>query len=143
MWVFDGNGFTMACLAVWIRTVALRWDLPQWRSAQERWMRPHPTAPVNVARISVTTSVTDFTAPEADFAALLLASVLGDHICHVEAAGVGTAPVRLPEQSGYQARRRIHLTAISGTCSKQSNGPISSDGGPFEDRRPVWECLPF
>jgi hypothetical protein len=24
MWVFDGNGFTMACLAVWIRNVALR-----------------------------------------------------------------------------------------------------------------------
>jgi hypothetical protein len=71
MWVFDGNGFTMACLAVWIRTVALRWDRPQWRGAQERWMRRHPTAPVNVARISVTTSVTDFTAPEADFAALL------------------------------------------------------------------------
>jgi hypothetical protein len=27
-------------------------------------MRRHPTAPVNVARISVTTSGTDFTAPE-------------------------------------------------------------------------------
>jgi hypothetical protein len=25
MWVFDGNGFTMACLVVWIRNVALRW----------------------------------------------------------------------------------------------------------------------
>src|SRR5258707_11800054 len=25
MWVFDGNGFTMACLAVWIRNIALRW----------------------------------------------------------------------------------------------------------------------
>src|SRR6266852_6319523 len=25
IWVFDGNGFTMACLAVWIRNVALRW----------------------------------------------------------------------------------------------------------------------
>jgi hypothetical protein len=24
MRVFDGNGFTMACLAVWIRNVALR-----------------------------------------------------------------------------------------------------------------------
>src|SRR5216684_217975 len=66
MWVFDGNGFTMACLAVWIRNVALRWGLPQWRGGQERWMRWHPTAPVNVARISVATSGTDFTAPEAD-----------------------------------------------------------------------------
>jgi hypothetical protein len=34
-------------------------------------MRRHPTAPVNVARISVATSGTDFTAPEADFAALI------------------------------------------------------------------------
>src|SRR6266568_7019149 len=25
MWVFDGKGFTMACLAVWIRNVAVRW----------------------------------------------------------------------------------------------------------------------
>jgi hypothetical protein len=24
MWVFDGNGFTMACLAVWIRNEELR-----------------------------------------------------------------------------------------------------------------------
>src|SRR5258707_8428192 len=61
MWVFDGNGFTMACLAVWIRNVALRWGLPQWRGGQERWMRRHPTAPINVARISVATSGTDFT----------------------------------------------------------------------------------
>ena len=30
-------------------------------------MRRHPTAPVNVARISVATSGTDFTAPEAEF----------------------------------------------------------------------------
>src|SRR5258707_5823309 len=71
MWVFDGNGFTMACLAVWIRNVALRWDLPQMTIRQERWMRRHPTAPVNVARISVATSGTDFTAPEAGFAALI------------------------------------------------------------------------
>src|SRR5258707_7515215 len=67
MWVFDGNGFTMAYLAVWIRNVALRWGLPQWRGGQEEWMRRHPTAPVNVARISVATSRADFTAPEADF----------------------------------------------------------------------------
>ena len=33
-----------------------------------------PTAPVNVARISVATSGTDFTAPEADFAALIQAA---------------------------------------------------------------------
>src|SRR3954468_9172286 len=25
MWVFDGNGFTMTCLAVWIGNVALGW----------------------------------------------------------------------------------------------------------------------
>src|SRR5216683_5022410 len=74
MWVFDGNGFTMACLAVWIGNVALRWGLPQWRGGQERWMRRHPTAPVNIARISVATSGTDFTAPEADFAALIRAA---------------------------------------------------------------------
>jgi hypothetical protein len=37
-------------------------------------VRPHPTAPVNVVRISVATSGTDFTAPEADFAALIRAA---------------------------------------------------------------------
>jgi hypothetical protein len=37
-------------------------------------MRQHPTAPVNVARISIATSGTDFTAPEADFAALIRAA---------------------------------------------------------------------
>jgi len=74
MWVFDGNGFTMVCLAVWIRNVALRWDLPQRRYGRERWMRQHPTAPVNIASISVATSGTDFTAPGADFAALIRAA---------------------------------------------------------------------
>jgi hypothetical protein len=39
-------------------------------------MRRHPTAPVNVARISVATSGTDFTAPEADFVALIRAARL-------------------------------------------------------------------
>jgi hypothetical protein len=37
-------------------------------------MRRHPTAPVNVAGISVATSVTDFTALEADFGALIRAA---------------------------------------------------------------------
>ena len=37
-------------------------------------MRRHPTAPANVARISVATSGTDFTAPEANFAALIRAA---------------------------------------------------------------------
>src|ERR1700730_12261841 len=63
MWVFDGNGFTMACLAVWIRNVALRWGVAQWRGGQERWMRRHPTAPVSVAPMSVARSGTDFIAP--------------------------------------------------------------------------------
>src|SRR3954453_10196709 len=27
MWVFDGNGFTMECLAVWIRNLALPWGV--------------------------------------------------------------------------------------------------------------------
>ena len=60
-------------------------------------MRRHPTAPVNVARISVATFGTDFTAPEAEFAALIptAASVLGDHICQEGTAGVRTAPDRL------------------------------------------------
>ena len=37
-------------------------------------MRRHPTAQVNVARISVATSGTDFTAYETDFAALIRAT---------------------------------------------------------------------
>src|SRR5882762_10921380 len=36
--------------------------LPQGRGGQERLMRRHPMAPVNVVRISVATSGTDFTA---------------------------------------------------------------------------------
>jgi hypothetical protein len=46
-------------------------------------MRRHPTAPVNVARISVATSGTDFIAPEADFAALIRAAGLSriDQTC--------------------------------------------------------------
>src|SRR6266849_8984592 len=48
--------------------------LSQGRGDQERWMRRHPMAPVNVVRISVATSGTDFTAPEADFAALIRAA---------------------------------------------------------------------
>ena len=66
MWVFDGNGFTMACLVVWIWCVAPRSDLPQSRCGLERWMRRYPTVPVNVAEISVATSGTDFTEFEAD-----------------------------------------------------------------------------
>src|SRR3981081_1546244 len=80
MWVFDGNGFTMTYLAVWIRNAV--GGLPQWRGGQERWMRRHPTVPV---RISVATSGTDFTAPEADFAAPIRAAGfwLGSAHCHV------------------------------------------------------------
>jgi hypothetical protein len=37
-------------------------------------MQRHPTAPVNVAKISVATFGTDFIAPEADFAALIRAA---------------------------------------------------------------------
>src|SRR6266481_7259109 len=48
--------------------------LPQGRGGQERWMRRHPIAPVNVVRISVATSGTDFTAYEADFSALIRAA---------------------------------------------------------------------
>src|SRR5258705_8059107 len=92
MWVFDGNGFTMACLAVWIRNVALRWDLPQMTIRQERWMRRHPTAPVNLARISVATSGTDFTAPEADF----------------PPAGAGKFRQRPADRSRFPHRRNFH-----------------------------------
>src|SRR5215475_11016205 len=76
MWVFDGNGFTMACLAVWIRNVALRWGSSAMMMRSEAVMRRHPTAPVNIVRISVATFGTDFTAPEADFAAFVRAAAL-------------------------------------------------------------------
>jgi hypothetical protein len=55
-------------------------------------MPRHPTAPVNVARISVATSEIDFTAPDADSQrSSWLAYVLGDHMGNVGTAGIGTA----------------------------------------------------
>jgi hypothetical protein len=54
-------------------------------------MRRYPTAPVpTLPRISVARSGTDFTAIEADFAALIQAAgfALGDQPCHVAAAGL-------------------------------------------------------
>ena len=113
MWVFDGKGFTMACLAVWIRNVAVRWGLSAMTMRSAGWMRRHPTAPVNVARISVATSGTDFTAPEADFAALIpaAASVLGVPICHVGSAGFGTAPGPLLALRRAFANYRRRLSA--------------------------------
>src|SRR3981189_1068053 len=87
MWVFDGNGFTMACLAVWIRNVALRWGSSAMMIRSGAVDATNPTAPVNVARISVAISGTDFTAPEADFAALIRAGLcLGRS--HLSAWGV-------------------------------------------------------
>src|ERR1700692_3323664 len=83
MRVFDGSGFTMACLAVLIRNVALRWGSSTRRCGQEQWMRRHPTAPVNVAGISVATFGADFTAPEADFGALILAAGFGPGRSHL------------------------------------------------------------
>src|SRR4030081_4072700 len=74
MWVFDGNGFTMACLAVWIRNVALRWGSSAMARRSGAVDATAANAPVNVTRISVATSGTDFTAPEADFAALIRAA---------------------------------------------------------------------
>jgi hypothetical protein len=56
-------------------------------------MRRHPTAPVNVARISVATSGTDFTAPEPDFAALIRAAGFGPGRSHLSRGScIGTAP---------------------------------------------------
>src|SRR5258708_29737723 len=61
MWVFDGNGFTMACLAVWLRKRRPASGVPQWRGGQERRTRRYPAAPAHVAGISVAISGTDFT----------------------------------------------------------------------------------
>jgi len=72
MWVFDGNGLTMAGLAVWIRNVAVPCGLPHEDDAVgsggcDSIQRLHST----LSRISVAKSGTDFTAPEADFVALV------------------------------------------------------------------------
>src|ERR1700686_1686771 len=58
----------------------------------------------NVARISVATSGTDFTAPGQFWqrSAGLLASVLEDHICHVELQELG-APGPLLAPNGHGA----------------------------------------
>jgi hypothetical protein len=84
-------------------------------------MRRQPTAPVKVVRINVATSGTDFTAPEADFAApsRLLASVLEDHICHVGVVGVRakrTSVSREPrsENDPDRAKTRHFGTTIPG-----------------------------
>src|SRR5580700_5236899 len=65
IWVLDGNGLTMACLAVWIRNVALRWGASAMTMRSEA---VDATAPVDVARIGVATSETDFTRSKAPFA---------------------------------------------------------------------------
>ncbi len=56
-------------------------------------MRRHPTAPVNVARISVPTSGIDFTAPEADFAALIRAAGFSPGRSSWDSAGLPPAAV--------------------------------------------------
>src|SRR5258708_10637094 len=52
------------------------------------------------------------------------------------AIGAKRTSRKSPNSTKYHLRTK-------GPCSNQSNRPISSDGGPSEDRRPVWECLPF
>src|SRR5882724_2684344 len=75
MWVFDGNGFTMACLAVWIRNVALRFEVFRKGEAVRsvgcdgiQWLQS------TLSGISVAISGPDFTAYEADFSALIRAT---------------------------------------------------------------------
>jgi hypothetical protein len=71
-------------------------------------MRLHPPAPANVARISVATSGTDFTAREADFAALIrAASVFRITFVTWELQELGQRLVRSRAQSGLSCSGTI------------------------------------
>src|SRR4029453_17321375 len=64
MWVLDAEGFTMACLAVRIRNLLVhRASMARPSGMMDATASNGPSQ----ARISVATSWTDFTAPEADF----------------------------------------------------------------------------
>jgi hypothetical protein len=78
-------------------------------------MRRHPTAPVNVARISVATSGTDFTAPEADFAALIRAAGFCPGRSHLSRGSCRSAWVRSWRVSDHRhdaGRRRLELDLL-------------------------------
>jgi len=60
----------MACLAVWIRNIALRWGPSAMSAVRSGGCDGIRRLPINVTTISVATSGTDFTGREADFAAL-------------------------------------------------------------------------
>src|SRR5260370_29035995 len=94
MWVFDGNGFTMACLAVWIRNVAQRWGSSAMAGRSGAAYGTASNGSSQFCRISVATSGTDFISPQADFAALLLCAGFfsWDPLLHCGGAGVVTAP---------------------------------------------------
>src|SRR5258705_13837709 len=113
IWVFDGNGFTMVCLAVWIRNVALRWDLPQVTIRSGAVDATASTAPVNVARISVATSGAGFTASEAVFRSVQPGCGLtpGDRFCHL-----GAGRSRDSAWSAPGAKQKHGPTPMSAKC---------------------------
>ena len=81
-------------------------------------MRRHPLAPAHVVRISVATSVTDFTARDADFAALIrtadgkspkswIVPIPGTTKLHRLGENVAAAAVELPDSA--ERRRYVRL----------------------------------
>src|ERR1700733_4246549 len=74
MWVFDGNGFTMVCLAVWIGNIVLCGVFSNDDLVVSGGCDGIQRLQSRFARISVATPGTDFTAPERDFAALIRAA---------------------------------------------------------------------
>src|ERR1700694_5113440 len=91
-------------------------------------MRRHPTAPVNGARINVATSRTDFTAPEADFAAPIRAAgflslemtfgtwglqELGQRLCPLLADSVA----KVENRTTPKISQKLFLTTLQLQCS--------------------------
>ncbi len=78
-------------------------------------MRRHPTAPANVVRISVATSGTDFTAPEANFGALIRAAGFCPGRSHLSRGELQERLVRYWRVSGQRhdaGRRRLELDLL-------------------------------
>src|SRR5271156_55844 len=122
MWVFDGKGLTMSCLAVRIRNVAPRLRL----FCNDDAVSSGGCDGIQrlQSRISVATSRTDFSAPRLISQRSSLAGLCpGRDICHVgEAVGLRTA---LGPNAGLGSKLRPH-SRLHPAVSARSTDPTKN-----------------